>query len=367
MARPISLWKQLVLCAALFGGAAWIWQHPETARALIAPVPSDPAPGTGRSEKGVPVIVAPVGMARDDVVIEVVGTGRARHSVMLRSEASGKVEEIALSPDAPFSRGAVLLRLEDERERLALQLAETRLSEAERVRARFERLEGSGTAATARLDTAATEAEIARLEVARAREALERRVLRAPFNGVAGLSRIEPGAWIDSDVEIASFDDRAVLLVELDLPEAATARIRLGMTVEARSPAHPSRVFEGTVSAIDSRLDAESRTVRVQVSIPNEGDLLRPGGSFTVALALEGAEHAEVPELSLQFARGGLHVWRVVEDTAEQVPVTLVRRRAGSALVDGALAAGDRVVVEGTQRLRPGRVVRLMGEREGGG
>lgn len=364
LARPISLWKQLLLSAALAGGALWLWQHPDVASALIAQPGSDPEP-RGEQAEGVPVIVAPVALAADDVTLEVVGTGRARHSVMLRTEVAGKVTETALHPGARFEAGDVLLRLDDAEQRLALRLAETRLLEAERVRARFERLEGSGTAATARLDTAATEAEIARIEVERAREALADRVLRAPFAGVSGLSRVEPGARVDPDTDIASFDDRAVLLVELDLPEAALARIRHGLAVEALSPAHPGRVFDGTVTAIDSRLDAGSRTARVRVAIPNEDDLLRPGGSFTVALALEGPEHPAVPELAVQFAREGLHVWRVADGRAERVPVSLVRRRAGSALVAGALAEGERVVVEGTQRLRDGRAVTVTGERAG--
>lgn len=359
----MALWKQLVLSALLLGGAFWLWQHADTARALIAPPKSDPPSAGKAAPAGVPVIVAPVAMARDDVVLEVVGTGRARHSVMLRSEASGKVTEIALAPNRRFSTGDVMLRLEDDRQRLALQLAETRLVEAERIRDRLERLEGAGTAATARLDTAVTEAEIARLEVVRARDALDDRVLRAPFDGVSGLSRIEPGAWVDSDVEIASYDDRSVLLVELDLPEAALNRIRPGMAVEARTAGFPGRLFAGSLSTIDSRLAADSRTARVQVEIPNAQDLLRPGGSFTVSLALPGPPHPAVPELAVQFARGGLHVWRVRDDVAEQVPVRLVRRRSGSALLDGPLAPGDRVVVEGTQRLRPGRAVTVTGVR----
>jgi multidrug efflux pump subunit AcrA (membrane-fusion protein) len=67
-----------------------------------------------------------------------------------------------------------------------------------------------------------------------------------------------------------------------------------------------------------------------------------------------------VPELALQWGRDGAHVWVVRDGQALQVPVRLVRRLDGSVLVDGALQPGEPVVVEGVQRLRPGRAVSVL-------
>jgi RND family efflux transporter MFP subunit len=286
--------------------------------------------------------------------------------VTLRPEAEGKVIEVALTAGQRYAAGDVLLRLDDSDQRLALALTETRLAEAERVRERYQRLRGSGTATTATLDEAVTAAEIARIELERTRDALAKRLLRAPFAGVAGLPSIEVGDWIDTGDEVAAYDDRSVLLVEFELPEAFLGRIVTGLPVTARTPAFRERVFEGSVSAIDSRVNATSRAARVRIAIPNDEDLLRPGASFAIALKLEGGQFPLVPELAVQFSRGTLHVWRVADGKAEQVVVTLVRRRAGEVLVDGPLAEGDLVVIEGTQRLGPGKPVTVI-ETQGGG
>lgn len=364
MRGPVSMWKQLALSALLLGGAAalWLWQDAALDWLGHAAAP-DSRPG-GQRERGVPVIVAPVSKARDDLVLEAVGTGRARHSVTLRTEVAGRVAEVALAPGRRFEMGEPLLRIEDKRQRLALRLAETRLAEAERALGRYERLQGTGAAAAVQLDQAATEAEIARLEVERAREELADRTLRAPFDGVSGLPAVEAGDWIDSGDEVASFDDRSVILVEFDLPEAYLARVDPGMAVTARTPAVPGQGFAGQVAAIDSRVDAVSRTARIRVAVPNPDDLLRPGASFTIRLELRGQFFPVVPELAVQFSRGSLFVWRISDGAAERVEVDLVRRRAGEVLVDGPLAEGDRVVVEGTQRLSPGEAVNVIG---GGG
>ncbi len=363
MAEPVAIWKQLAVLALLAGGAVWAWQSGQAERLALSVGAVRDGAAAARAPAPVPVIVAPVGTARDDVRLEVVGTGRARRSVTLRSEAEGKIVEMALAANARFSEGEVLLRLDDMAARLALSLAETRRDEAGRVRERLRRLAGSGTASATRLDEVETAAEVARLEVLQAEEALEDRVLRAPFDGVSGLPAVEPGAWIDSDVAIATFDDRSEILVEFDLPEAALARIRPGLRVSARTAAFDDRRLDGRVTAIDSRIDAASRSARIRVAIPNADDRLRPGASFVIELDLPGPEVPSVPELALQFGQEGLHVWAVRDGRAERVAVRLVRRRAGQVLVEGALGPADRVVVEGTQRLRAGRAVAVTGER----
>jgi RND family efflux transporter MFP subunit len=368
MTEPVPLWKQALFSAVIVAVAVAVWQFPDKALALLRlGSPEPPATAEAqRTPRGTPVIVAPVREARDDVALEVIGTGRAARSITLRSEASGKIEMLALAPNARFIEGDVLMRLEDEEERLALRLAETRLEDARRTLERVRSLQGRGVAPDARLDEVATAEAVAALERERAEQALEDRVLRAPFDGVSGLPSVEVGDWIDNDVDIAAFDDRTHVLVGFDVPEAVLSRVTEGLRVTARTPAVPGRTFEGTVVAVDSRVDPTSRTARVRVTIPNEDDVLRPGSSFTIRLDLPGRMWPAVPELALQFARSGLHVWRVVDGEAERVDVRLVQRRAERVLVDGPLEPGDLVVVEGTQRLRPARPVRVIGERTEG-
>lgn len=363
MAGQITAWKQVGISICLIGAAVLAW-HQRDAVLAYAGLGTERASEATERNPGVPVIAAPVVEAEDRIVLEAVGTGRAQRSVMLRVEPAGTVVELPLEAGERYRAGDVLLRLDDTDERLAVELAETRLAEADRVRDRYRQLEDSGAAAVARLDETQTAAEIARIELEAAREALRERVVLAPFDGVAGLPQIDVGDWVDSDQDIASFDDRSMLLVEFELPEALLARVRPGTSVTASTPAVPGRRFEGSVAAIDSRIAAASRTALVRVAIPNPEDRLRPGASFTVRLELPGERYPVVPELALQFSEGALHVWRIDGDAVDAVEVRLVRRREGEVLVEGALEEGDLVVVEGTQRLAPGQevtVVRTLG------
>ncbi|MEM6847132.1 MAG: efflux RND transporter periplasmic adaptor subunit [Pseudomonadota bacterium] len=367
MGQPVSMWKQLILTSLLIGCAVAFWVAPAELKQRVPFFSAKEAASEERQSRSpqAPVIVAPVERAADDFTIEIVGTGRALRTIMLRSEAAGRITNLALEPDVPFEAGTILLQLDSEDERLALELAEARLAEATRIRGRVSSLTDRGVASDARLSEVETAFEIARLEVQRAKQALDKRTLLAPFAGESGLPLVEEGAWIDSGVDIAPYDDRSVIFVEFDVPQAALSRVSTGLNVEAITPILPGRIFTGTVSAIDSRLDATSRTARVRVAIPNPADELRPGASFTIRLLLPGPIYPVVPELALLFDRDGLHVWRIIDGAAEQVPVTLVRRRDGSVLIDGPLSDTDLVVVEGTQRLSDGRAVNIIGTRAG--
>src|SRR5690606_39538581 len=107
-----------------------------------------------------------------------------------------------------------------------------------------------------------------------------------------------------------------------------------------------------------------TRTLTVRATVPNKQDLLRPGKSFRIQLALPGDAAIGVPEIAVQWTRDGAHVWIIRNEQSVRVPVQVVRRMEGTVLVRGALQAGEAVGVEGVQRLSPGRAVRLIRQKQ---
>src|SRR6056297_2533511 len=347
------------MSALLIAGAGLAWQYRAELGAAINP-PDAKQTEQEAQAPGVPVIAAEVTTMPDDLSFSAIGTGFALRSVTLRAPASGEITDLAIAPGARFAAGDVLLHLRDNDERLALALAEARLERATSERNRYRALQDTGAAATARFEEAETDYKVARIAVEQARADLEDRTLRAPFDGVSGLASVEVGDRIVVDDPISSYGDRSSILVEFDLPEALLSRVQTGLQVSAQTPAVEGRSFDGEVVAIDSRVEVATRTARVRAAVDNAGDLLRPGASFSIQLDLPGTSYPAVPELALQFSRGELQVWRVAENAADLVRVKLVRRRDGVVIVDGPLAEGDEIIVEGTQRLRPGIVVNVL-------
>ncbi|MEM9355043.1 MAG: efflux RND transporter periplasmic adaptor subunit [Pseudomonadota bacterium] len=309
------------------------------------------------TKRGVPVIVTYVTQANDDTTIAAVGTARARRSVMIRAKSDGVIMDFRTKAGQRLSKGDLIFELDSRQAELAAEIAAKKVTEAERQLARVRRLNKRKVNSDARVADAEIALDRAKLEQLQAKKVLSDLKIVAPFSGIVGLPKAEVGDRVTSTTPIVSFDMRRELLVEFQVPERYSARIKSGKKIAATTPSYERRKFSGHVEYIDSRVDPTSRTVAVRAIIPNTDDLLRPGMSFAVEINLLGKGHAVVPELSLQWRKGESYVWLVRDQKARKTLVTTIRRRNGIVLVDGNISSRDLVVTEGVQRLRDGRKV----------
>lgn len=335
---------------------------------LCALVACDDAAVSGRATGGpgareaVPVVVEPVVLESRRTRIEAVGTARALRSVSLFPEAAGEVEAVQFAPGDRVDAGDVLLELDSEDQRLALELAEVRLKDARRLLDRYVAANRSGerTVPETTVDATRLALETARIERDRARVALERRSVTAPFDGYVGITDVDPGDRIDPATEITTLDDRSALLVTFDVPEAFVGRLTPGDPIEIETWTADRLGATGEVVDLGSRIDPATRAFAARARVPNPEDRLRPGMSFRIRLDLEGAAFPKVPEVAVQWGSEGAYVWVAEEGIARRVPAAIVQRLSGSVLVDAELSPGDLVVGEGVQSMREGLAVRAL-------
>ena len=347
----------LTACAAL----ALILSTSTSSNPALAQTPPTPAPRPAAD--AAPVIVANSSELPDTVTLELPGSGLAQRSVTLFPLVEGEVDRVLFRTGQAVAAGQLLVQLSDRAEQLAVDLAAARLQTASLLARRLEATAGSGAVPEIEVEQAVAVRRSAEIELAQARQALTERSVRAPFAGVMGIAGVERGDRVSPTTALTTLDDRRQLVVAFAVAEAHLNRLRLGQTITATHPAYPSQPFTGRVSEIDSQIDPVLRTVRVRATLPNTEDRLRTGMSFRVRLVFEGEARVSVPALALQFDREGAFVWAVREGKAQRVAARVVRRSGERVLVDSALASGEPVVVEGVQRLRPGRAVRVVGER----
>jgi RND family efflux transporter MFP subunit len=304
------------------------------------------------------VLVEKVRLSDDHISLRVVGTGKAIRSAALHPAVAGEVREIAFRAEQRVKKGQPLIRLDDKHQRLKVRLAEVAITEARRQLQRIQKLAPSGHAAQARLDSAQTELELARLRLEQARAELHDRTIHAPFAGVVGMTDLDQGDRVTPDTMAVTLDDRSAILVEFSVPEFHAGRINVGDAISVRPWSAPDTAIQGKITALASRIQRASRTLRVQAEIANPTDRIRPGGSFEVRLAFMGETYPVVREVAVLWSRDGAYLWRIVDGKAEKVFVRLVRRDKGRVLVDGPLQADDMIVVEGVQGLRLGQKVK---------
>jgi RND family efflux transporter MFP subunit len=335
---------------------------------LLAPfgiaVPATPAgaqSGGGRPQGGAQrtaqVIAVQVAVANIFDEIVTIGDGRALRSTTVQPEVSGRLLAINVQSGGYIEAGKVIATLEDGIQRIAVERAQFLLADAQAAVDRFTALGATATAlqrsnANLALQTAELDLEEAKFELAR-------RKIVAPISGWVGIINLTIGDQVSTATEITQIDDRSEIIVDFRVSERFVGQIKEGDTIRATPLARPQDELAGKITALDSRVDAESRTLRLQASLPNPDDTLRAGMAFRIIVDFTGEAFPSIEPLAIQWGSDGPFVWVVKEGKAERKEVLIMQRNSDSVLVSGDLSAGDMVVTEGVQNLRPGAAVEI--------
>lgn len=380
----MSAWKQLLFSLVILAAAvaAWANFYPG-ARQVLTPwkldwliVAGDAADGKGGAggqgggqggggqNRGQPanVVTMPATLATINDRLQAIGTGRARASVTVTPYDSGRLMEIGVRSGAEVKSGDVIARLDAEAEEIAVDRARIARDDAAAKLERIKALLSSNTATTVQVSEAETVLRNADLALRDAELALARRSVVAPISGVVGILPVETGNYVTSQTAVATIDDRSTIVVDFWVPERYATAVKVGAPLTASLVARPSGVFDGTVSAVDNRLDEQSRTLRVQAGIANPDDSLRAGMSFQVTMKFPGDTYPAVSPLAIQWGTDGAFVWVVREGKAKRTPVRIVQRNTENVLVDAPIGEGEMVVTEGVQNVREGSDVLVAGE-----
>ncbi len=351
----MSIVRQLLILAALAAvgaGGWWVWS---------TQMGGDSAgKKAGGQRPPAAVTVAAVQLSSNSVRVEAVGTGQAVQSVTVYPSVAGEVDRVSFRAGQAVEAGAELVHLDDEDERLAVDLARVEVEQARQLLKRYERTAPMGAVSASEVDSARTEVERARIALARAEVALRDRTILAPFSGVVGIAQVDPGDRVGTDTVLTTLDDRSALFIDFEVPEAVAQSIAVGDPLHLSAWSLPDVALSGSVDALGSRIDPVTRTLSVRARVPNPEDRLRPGMSFAISMTLPGRTLPAVPEVAVLWSRDGAYIWRLGEgNTAERVAIQILRRENAWVIVEADLAEGDRVVVEGVQRVREGRPVKI--------
>jgi membrane fusion protein (multidrug efflux system) len=163
---------------------------------------------------------------------------------------------------------------------------------------------------------------------------------------------------------IATLDDISVIKLDFSIPETFLGSLGLGLEVRASSAAYRDKTFFGTITAIDTRVDSDTRAIKVRAEIPNQELLLKPGMLLTTVVINDRRRSMMVPEEAVVPVKDTLFVY-VVRDgergtTVEQRRIEIGARRPGAVEVIRGLEIGERVVTEGTHRISAGANVNVV-------
>lgn len=311
------------------------------------------------------VVVAPAVKDRFVDRVEALGTTFANESVTVTASVSDKIVEIHFEDGQEVEEGQLLVAQRRDEQRAALAAAEAVLAERRTAYNRARELESRQYAATAQLEerlAALREAEANR-DGAAAR--LADREIRAPFEGVVGLRNISVGTLVTPGDVITTLDDIDPIKLDFTVPAAYLSTIRPGLEIIASTAALPDSMFHGKVHSVSTQVDRISRSITARALIENKNRALKPGLLMVVQMLKNPRNAVVVPEEALVPSGTLNFVFVVTGDAAERREVTIGARRPGEVEILGGLAAGERIVTQGTMRLRDGQKVNIVREEAG--
>jgi len=325
----------------------------------------------------VPVQVAPVIQETVSEQITLVGTTEAIARSMVAAEVSGLVEDFPVREGDFVKKGEVLVRLTTTDVLIRLKAA---IAAKEKVRAnlifaqkelvRYKELKDTDSIAARKYDEAlysqqslqqellGAEAQIELLE-----DEIQKKTVRAPFAGYVAKEHTEVGEWlaVGGPREVVTLVDLGHIRITVDVPERYVVKLSPGNAVRVEVASLPDESMIGKIAAILPEGDPNARTFPVRVTMPNPGFKIKSGMEVRAAFDLGTKKNALlVPKDAIVTAGTSRVVFLVMSMVVQPVPVKVTGYYDGNVAVEGAINPGDRVVIRGNERLRPGQPIEIL-------
>jgi membrane fusion protein (multidrug efflux system) len=300
--------------------------------------------------------------------VDEVGSLAAVQGVTLATELDGKVARISFDSGSSVHAGDTLVQLDVSSEEAQLRSAQAAADLAHISLNRARQLLTSQTISQADFDSADAQSKQADANVDDIRSVIEKKTIRAPFDGRAGIRLVNLGETLKAGTQVVSLQSLDPIYANFLVPQQNFSQIATGLSVRVQTDALPDRTVTGRITAINPDVDDATRNFLVQATLPNSDQCLRPGMFAQVSVQLSQREKVLViPATSVLYAPYGDSVFIVdqkksadgspASNVLRQQFVRLGDRRGDFVAVTRGLNPGDEVVTTGVFKLRPGESV----------
>ncbi|MFC3194717.1 efflux RND transporter periplasmic adaptor subunit [Marinicella sediminis] len=322
---------------------------------------------TSAQSEAVPVITSTANIENHASVVEALGTLRANESVTITSTVTELVTDIHFTDGQRVRQGDLLITMDTSDELALLAEEQARLAEAQRQVKRLQPLARQNTASKSALDTQQSLVSVSEARIEGINSQINKRRITAPFDGVVGLKNISVGALAQPGNELATLDDDTTMKMDFSVPEKHLSYLMAGLEITAQSQAFPGKMFNGTISSIDSRINPNTRAVQVRALIDNPEQLLKPGILMRIKLLTQQRESLLIPEGAVTSSGTNQSVFVInpTDSTAQQVSIKTGSRYDGKLEILSGLDAGDQVVIHGNLRIQNGSQVEVIAIKRG--
>jgi membrane fusion protein (multidrug efflux system) len=297
-------------------------------------------------------------------IISTVGSLTAVQGVTLSAQLDGNVASIDFQPGSSVKSGDLLVQMDISSEQAQLRAAEATVELARLNLERSRELLASQTISQSQFDSDSAAFKQATAQADNIRATIAKKTIRAPFTGRLGVRLINLGQTLKAGDAIVSLQALDPIYADFYLPQQELVRIDSGLKVRVTGDAvGEGKILEGRITAINPDVDSATRNVRVEATLANPDERLRPGMFVDVGVVLpSGQKVIAIPASSVLYAPYGDSVFVVVDGkgsgkVVRQQLVRLGETRGDFVAIVSGIKAGDTVVTTGAFKLRQGMAV----------
>lgn len=363
------------ICVALGG-----YFLEQSLRDHAAPTAASAGPSQGAP---VPVTAAHAQLGDVPIVLEGLGTVTPLNTATMRTQVQGRLDSVDFVEGQEVKRGDVLAKIDPrvfeaqvDQAEAALARDQATLKNAKTDLARTQPLATRGFATQQLLDTQNSQVSQGEGTVALDKAALEAAqtqlsfaTITAPFAGITGIRRIDPGNIVQpSDANgLVVLTQIQPIAVVFTLPSTEISEVQKAIasgeaSVDAYDGQNRQKLDHGSLMLIDNQVDTSTGTVRLKASFPNAQKNLWPGSFVNIHLTIAVRHNAvTVPLTAVSQGPNGPFAYVVGADqTVSSRSVTTGQSRAGQILIEQGLSGNETVVTAGQYRLNPGTKVETV-------
>lgn len=323
----------------------------------------------GKSYQPPPETVTTVVATSDHwaATLDAVGSVAPVQGVTLSAGMPGVVQRIAFQSGRRVSKGQLLVALDSRLERAQLASAAARRDLAKVNLDRSRKLLDQQAIAQSDFDLLSAQYKQADAAVNEVQASIDRKTIRAPFSGIAGIRQVNVGEYVQAGDPIVPLQSSHAVFVDFSVPQQSMNALKVGAVVHASADSGAASMFTGRITAINPVVDDATRNVQVQATFANAHGALRAGMYVTVKVLLGNSDDlVALPTTAINFAPYGNSVF-IVEDIkgpdgktyrgVRQQFVQLGRQQGDQVGVLSGVKPGQEIATSGVFKLRPGAAV----------
>jgi multidrug efflux system membrane fusion protein len=395
--KPVVFAVGLTLAAAAL---YWFWPATEPAagagQGSAAPQgpgkrpggqrPAGPRPAMANNPWAMPVPVRVIEAGSTDLKVQIkaIGTVTPLNTVLVQSRVSGPLQQVFFQEGQKVEAGQLLAQIDPADYKVQLAQAQgqkdqnlAQLKSAEQDLERYAKLKEQNTIAAQQMNTqqalvnqlkGAIKSNQAAIDAAELQ--LSYTQIKAPISGRLGLRAVDPGNLIQANSAegLVTITQSSPIAVVFTIPETQLQQVRTAfragaaLTVEAWDRSEQQQLSRGTLTTLDNQIDIATGTLKLKAEFANQNEELFPNQFVNVRLNVAVQSGAvTIPQDAVQYGAQGTYVYMIDDNNKAQIRVLkLGAVDNGLVAVEEGLKAGDKVVLEGLDRLRPDREVEVI-------